>query len=285
MYGSVARNDPWDAEPTYPSCYSGDPATKKLWIAAIDGTVTPGTDPSHPAFYFPGQELKAGNSDGYWVNSACVDLDGACSSDDDCCLATGANPTRECRVTSSSTVPPTKLCKNRSSCSMIGGACNATTPCCSGMCPAGGGVCVLEPPPPTMTYMQQTLTRDFTATCPRGTQPKWRFFEWQATVPASSSIDFSVQVKQASGSYAPSTPLLVNTATPATGTGPGVWYGGLISASNKTVDQVLSNASLASSPDIRITMTFKPNAMAVPPAAASPTLHEWRQIFDCMPAE
>ena len=37
------------------------PIPKKLWVAAIDINPKPGTDPSHPAFYLPGQELNAGN--------------------------------------------------------------------------------------------------------------------------------------------------------------------------------------------------------------------------------
>jgi hypothetical protein len=278
MYGSIARNDPWDAEPTF-SCTSGDPQTKKLWVAAIDNTVTPGTDPSHPAFYLPGQELTAGNSDGIWVSSPCVDLNGACSSDDDCCFATGASPTRECKVTSSATVPPTRLCQNISSCSAAGAACTTTANCCAGLsCPMGGGVCVLVPPPPVTVYTTQSTTREYIANCPRGTQVKWRFFEWQATVPTSTSIGFTAQVKAtAAAAYTPATPLAVSTALPASGTGPGIWYRG-----PQTIDQVLQNAMppLPSGQNyLRITMTFNPSM------TASPTLHEWRQIFDCVPAE
>jgi hypothetical protein len=277
MYGSVARNDPWDAEPTF-ACASGDPQTKKLWVAAIDGTFTPGTDPSHPAFYLPGQELRAGNSDGYWVNSPCGDLNTACVSDDDCCFATGASPTRECRVTSSATVPPTKLCSSISACSAAGAACTTTANCCTGLsCPAGGGVCLLVPPPPVTIYTTQSVSRDYVASCPRGTQAKWRFFEWQATVPTGTSITFSAQIKAtAAASYAPATPLFLSTATPASGTGPGTWYRG-----PQTVEQVLAAAvpPIASGDYLRVTMTFNPSM------TASPTLHQWRQIFDCVPAE
>jgi hypothetical protein len=277
MYGSVARNDPWDAEPTF-ACYSGDPQTKKLWIAAIDGTFTPGTDPSHPAFYLPGQELAAGNSDGYWVTEPCAGLNQACESDDDCCSATGPSPTRECKVTSSATVPPTKLCQNISSCSMTGAACATTADCCSGLqCPAGGGVCIVVPPPPVTIYNPQSITREYVATCPHGTQAKWRFFEWQATVPASTNIQFSIQVRAtATDPYEPMAPLLLSTATPASGTGPGTWYRG-----PNTVDQTLAAAipPLASGDYLLVTIAFNPTM------TASPTLHQWRQIFDCVPAE
>jgi hypothetical protein len=277
MYGSVARNDPWDAEPTQ-TCFSGDPETKKLWIAAIDGTFTPPADPSHPAFYLPGQELVAGNSDGYWVSSPCANLDQPCESNEDCCSATGPSPTRECKVTSSATVPATKLCQNISSCSMTGAACATTADCCSGLqCPMGGGVCVVVPTPPVTTYLPNSTSREYIAECPHGTQAKWRFFEWQATVPASTSIVFSIQVKAAAAdAYSPMPPLLLSTATPMSGTGPGTWYRGPL-----TVDETLANAipALASGDYLLVTMSFNPTM------TATPTLHQWRQIFDCVPAE
>jgi hypothetical protein len=68
---------------------------KKLWVAAVDiGTIkngmfvegdTPGTDPSHPAFYLPAQELHAGNSRGYWTVAACHDDGQTCQTGDQCC--------------------------------------------------------------------------------------------------------------------------------------------------------------------------------------------------------
>jgi hypothetical protein len=60
-YGNVAAGDPYE---------TGDgtrPVVKKLWIAAVDLAPAPGVDPSHPAFYLPGQELNAGNMRGYWA--------------------------------------------------------------------------------------------------------------------------------------------------------------------------------------------------------------------------
>ena len=57
----------------------------KLWVAAIDLNAPAGTDPSHPAFYLPAQELLAGNSRGYWVVDPChVDLT-SCETGDECC--------------------------------------------------------------------------------------------------------------------------------------------------------------------------------------------------------
>jgi hypothetical protein len=78
-YGNIATGDPYD---------NGDgkrPIPKKLWVAAIDQNPTPGKDPSHPAFYLPGQELGAGNMRGFWVVDPCK-VDGiTCESGDECC--------------------------------------------------------------------------------------------------------------------------------------------------------------------------------------------------------
>jgi hypothetical protein len=79
MYGNVAAGQPYDnGDGTYP-------ITKKLWVAAIDANPKPGTDPSHPAFYLPGQELDAGNMRGFWVVDPCQPNGNACESGDECC--------------------------------------------------------------------------------------------------------------------------------------------------------------------------------------------------------
>lgn len=272
MYGNVAFDDPWDAEPGF-SCNSGNPQTKKLWVAAIDGSPTPGVDPSHPAFYLPGQELEAGNSDGYWVNSPCASLGASCESNDDCCGGTGLAPTAQCKVVSAASIPPVRQCQSLSECSSEGQACATGDDCCSGLiCPDGGGVCLRLDSP---VFEQQVFTREYAAVCPDATLPEWRFFEWQATVPSGSSIDFSVQTKEkASDSYEPSMPLDV--ASAATTTPAGAWHRG-----SDTVDQVLDDASLVSGHYLLVTMTFNPDAGG----NEAPTLHAWRQIYDCVWAE
>jgi hypothetical protein len=84
MYGNVATingfwSDPRDHDLTQ------TPTPKKLWVAAIDLNAPPGTDPSHPAFYLPGQELLAGNSRGYWVVDPCHVNGTSCQTGDECC--------------------------------------------------------------------------------------------------------------------------------------------------------------------------------------------------------
>ena len=84
LYGSVATVDPWCSDPRYCDI-SKTPTPKKLWVAAIDLNAKAGTDPSHPAFYLPAQELLAGNSRGYWVVDPCKTDGSTCSSGDQCC--------------------------------------------------------------------------------------------------------------------------------------------------------------------------------------------------------
>jgi hypothetical protein len=83
-YGNVATIDPFWSDPRDHDI-SSTPTTKKLWVAAIDLNAASGTDPSHPAFYLPAQELLAGNSRGYWVVDPCK-VDGTtCETGDECC--------------------------------------------------------------------------------------------------------------------------------------------------------------------------------------------------------
>jgi hypothetical protein len=84
LYGNVATINPWHSDPRFTNI-SQTPTTKKLWVAAIDMNAAPGTDPSHPAFYLPGQELLAGNARGYWVVDPCKQDGNSCETGDECC--------------------------------------------------------------------------------------------------------------------------------------------------------------------------------------------------------
>jgi hypothetical protein len=69
---------------TLPSQDNGD-QNGHLWVAAFDIGATPGTDPSHPAFYLDGQEASADNLRGFWVLDPCKKDGDACVSGDGCC--------------------------------------------------------------------------------------------------------------------------------------------------------------------------------------------------------
>jgi hypothetical protein len=79
LYGNVATADPWTSAGTQ------DVPPKKLWVSAIDLNAPPGTDPSHPAFYLPAQELRAANARGFWVVDPCQANGSTCESGDECC--------------------------------------------------------------------------------------------------------------------------------------------------------------------------------------------------------
>jgi hypothetical protein len=271
MYGNLAHGHPWDAEPgTACEASPNMPSSKKLWVAAVDKSWTPGTDPSHPAFYLPGQELNAGNSNAYWVNAACTAIGGTCSTNDDCCLATGDSPTTSCKVVSAS--PLTRQCAALSACSGAGAECSSSSACCTGLvCPTGGGTCLNIPVP---IFQTQTMQREYTAECPYGTEVKWRFFEWQAELPTGTSINFAVQTKASSGTYQPVVPLTVATASGTSN--PTTWYHG-----TQTTDQALVAAGLFSREYLLVTMTFNPDVAG----SAAPTLKGWRQIYDCVPGQ
>jgi hypothetical protein len=122
------------------------PTPKKLWVAAIDLNATPGTDPSHPAFYLPAQELMAGNSRGYWVVDPCHTDGSTCETGDECCGGYCRSGGDAGGLVCTSTKP---------SCANEFEACTVTSDCCgygvgitciNNMCTASSKTVI--PPPP-----------------------------------------------------------------------------------------------------------------------------------------
>jgi hypothetical protein len=107
---------------------------KKLWIAAIDIDYAGKVDPSHPAFYLPGQELNAGNMRAYTALEPCHANGDTCQSGADCCggfcrwVDTGdaSEPAATC-------VPPPVGCSN------VDETCQSNADCCGA---ARGEVCI-----------------------------------------------------------------------------------------------------------------------------------------------
>jgi hypothetical protein len=77
-----------------------DPVSKKIWVTAIDINAPPGADPSHPAFFLPGQELGSGNVRAFAALEPCKADASSCSSGTDCCSGFCTDgvcgPPREC---------------------------------------------------------------------------------------------------------------------------------------------------------------------------------------------
>jgi hypothetical protein len=122
LYGSVATTDPWQSDPrSYDATKVANAACKKLWVAAIDLNAKAGTDPSHPAFYLPAQELLAGNSRGFWALAPCKADGMSCQSGDQCCNGY-CEPGEGGLVCSN--VPP------NANCSQVGDKCTSAASCC-----------------------------------------------------------------------------------------------------------------------------------------------------------
>jgi hypothetical protein len=98
---------------------------KKIWVSAIDIDATPGSDPSHPAFFLPGQELESGNIRACAALEPCRANGEACDSGIECCC--GA-----CRE---------GTCGCPEGCSNIDDKCETAADCCSETASCIGGFC------------------------------------------------------------------------------------------------------------------------------------------------
>jgi hypothetical protein len=64
---------------------------KQLWVTAIDLDATSDDDPSHPAFWLPGQDASTVNLSGYWAQPYCQPPGDQCVEDEDCCIGSLCN--------------------------------------------------------------------------------------------------------------------------------------------------------------------------------------------------
>ncbi|MFO0594629.1 MAG: hypothetical protein U0228_04980 [Myxococcaceae bacterium] len=131
LYGNVAVINPWWSDPRWHDIHA-TPTTKKLWVAAIDLNAAPGTDPSHPAFYLPAQELLAGNSRGYWSADPCKNDGLSCGSGDECC--NGYCSENQCSSTPSTGTDGGTCAKEFDRCTTDRDCCDVTAICAAGHC-------------------------------------------------------------------------------------------------------------------------------------------------------
>jgi hypothetical protein len=107
-----------------------DPSAKKIWVAAIDINAPAGTDPSHPAFYLPGQEDQSGNIRPFVALNPCKADGNSCETGVDCC--------------GGSCDPAKNMCGKPVGCALIDNRCTTTADCCAAGGPVlqcVGGVC------------------------------------------------------------------------------------------------------------------------------------------------
>lgn len=139
--GSVARGDDIWGIPQPPDEESPSPR-KKIWIAAIDLEHQDAADPSHPAFYLPGQELESGNMRAFAALAPCKKKGKSCESAAECCdgfcRETSRNDAGEPVL--SCTPPPDNSCSN------IDEACKKASDCCSSKARCINLRCAMPPP-------------------------------------------------------------------------------------------------------------------------------------------
>jgi hypothetical protein len=285
LYGNVATMNPWWSDPRdRPLGGQYGPPTKKIWVTAIDEDPEGGTDPSHPAFYLPGQEYLAANSKAFWVMDECTPASSTrsaatvCNSDLDCCLG-GVDATCSLDVSTVASGSPVRHCIPAAVEDCIPDdsprQCSTNEQCCG----AGlGSVCasgVCRAPPPILGYGAGEFVRTFESQCDAGTHPVWQLFEWRANVPAGTQIVFEAQSAQELVDLDDAKVVEIGVATPEN-SDPDEF-----TSAEDSVDALLTEEEEGSLRYLRITMRLLPSDSR----SAAPTLRDWHLVYDCFDAE
>ncbi|WP_437320939.1 hypothetical protein [Sorangium sp. So ce385] len=136
LYGNAATIPPFCSDPRGVDLVENI-TTKKLWVAAIDLDATPGTDPSHPAFYLPAQELLAGNARGFWVLDPCRSEGAPCDTGDQCCGGY-CQPGSDGELICSNAPPDGQCSQPQERCETAADCCDPTNRCINGFCTVEG---------------------------------------------------------------------------------------------------------------------------------------------------
>jgi len=129
LYGNLLTESPWGA-----SGDGGGPQ-KKLWVAAID--INTGTlDPSHPAFYLPGQEISSGNTRGFWAVDPCKPNGTSCETGDECCNGFCRKAGDGGALVCGDKPPGTTCVQELEKCSVDADCCDPRQRCIAGRCAA-----------------------------------------------------------------------------------------------------------------------------------------------------
>jgi hypothetical protein len=106
---------------------------KQLWVTAIDANPVAGQDPSHPAFWLPGQDTGDQNMRGEWALDPCKAVGAACTGGYDCCAGfclAGDAGSPVCTAQAMGCSPTGDACKTATDC------CDPTATCLAGFCNA-----------------------------------------------------------------------------------------------------------------------------------------------------
>ena len=128
---------------TYGTQAQGGPeSVKQLWVAAVDLPINEQdygkTDPSHPAFRLPGQNLTSLNMRGFWASDPCKQEGNGCAEGIECCGGSCVDDGKGIMVCGTKAVGGCS--KNGSRCETVADCCDQTSFCINKVCS--------EAPPP-----------------------------------------------------------------------------------------------------------------------------------------
>ncbi|MEM1030220.1 MAG: hypothetical protein AAF928_05480 [Myxococcota bacterium] len=109
----------------------GSGAVKQLWMVAIDPFPEPGKDPSHPAFWLPGQDASTLNMRGYWALDPCIQPGDMCTDSGECC---DGQPCVD------------GMCGGGEECAETGEFCDGAADCCDPNAVCVANECAVEAP-------------------------------------------------------------------------------------------------------------------------------------------
>jgi hypothetical protein len=104
---------------------------KQLWVSAIDPNAPAGVDPSHPAFWLPGQELTNQNMRGAWSLDPCKGAGESCEAGFECCEGYCVYDPNQADY----------VCGEQQGCSPDGSACQTAADCCDPNAECINGFC------------------------------------------------------------------------------------------------------------------------------------------------
>ena len=119
-----------------------------------------------------------------------------------------------------------------------------------------------------------TFTARLVAECGKGKKPVWQVVQWKATLPAGTSIDFTGASAATSAGLATATTVPAGNAT--TSTSGTAW-----SVNSVNLDTNLRGINVGSLNYLRVVTTLNPSSDKL----RTPTLSNWRVVYDCFDAE
>jgi hypothetical protein len=138
MYGNTISPTSGDPPGNDPFGTEANPSPrKKVWLAAIDIDHAGKADPSHPAFFLPGQELRTANMRAFAALAPCKQDNASCETGADCCGGYCRETSRGADGTPvlSCVPPPTNTCSDQNEpCTTAADCCNQANMCINGRC-------------------------------------------------------------------------------------------------------------------------------------------------------